>query len=165
MTTFSRIFFADYCFFLISSPLQKRNILSPGTNLLLLKLNILQSHSFRVFFHYKVSIPQQKSVCGLRVRIVCSRYTPRKACEYLKKCYEEFTEAFITFFGVWGHSFSTHTKFSEKVPFCTPRYAHVRVRIRGYEMVVFRKILCMYYTNDPYCKVARQKVGPAFLQY
>ena len=120
---------------------------------------------FQGFFHYKVSIPQQKRICELRVWIVCSRYTPRKACEYLKKCYEEFTEAFITFFGVWGHSFSTHTKFSEKVPFCTPRYAHVRVRIRGYEMVVFRKILCMYYTNDPYCKVARQKVGPAFLQY
>ena len=29
------------------------------------------------------------------------------------------------------HSFSTYTKFSEKLTFLTPRYAHVGVRIRG----------------------------------
>ena len=30
----------------------------------------------------------------------------------------------------WDHPFSTYAKFSEKLTFLTPRYAHVRVRIR-----------------------------------
>ena len=47
------------------------------------------------------------------------------------------------------HSFSTYAKFSEKLSFLTPRYAHVHVRMRGYEMMVFRKILDTYYMNDP----------------
>ena len=38
------------------------------------------------------------------------------------------------------HSFSTYAKFSEKLTFLTPWYA-VRVRIRGQEILVFRKIL------------------------
>ena len=29
------------------------------------------------------------------------------------------------------HSFSTYAKFSKKLAFLTPSYAHVRVRIRG----------------------------------
>ena len=45
------------------------------------------------------------------------------------------------------HSFSIYAKFSEKLTFLTPRYAFltpwyaVRVRIRGQEILVFRKIL------------------------
>ena len=31
----------------------------------------------------------------------------------------------------WDYSFTTYAKFSEKLTFLTPRYAHVRVRIRG----------------------------------
>ena len=44
---------------------------------------------------------------------------------------------------VRGHSFSTYAKFSEKLTF-TRWYAHVRVRIRGLEILVFRKMLCTY---------------------
>ena len=32
---------------------------------------------------------------------------------------------------IGDHSFSTYAKFSEKLIFLTPWYAHVRVRIRG----------------------------------
>ena len=32
---------------------------------------------------------------------------------------------------VKGHLFSTYAKFSEKLLFRTPRYAHVRMHIRG----------------------------------
>ena len=48
-----------------------------------------------------------------------------------------------------GYSFSTYAKFSEKLTFLTPSYAHVCVRIRGSEMLVFRKTLPTYYMNDP----------------
>ena len=47
-----------------------------------------------------------------------------------------------------GHPLSTYTKFSEKLTFLTPWYAHVRVRIRGLEMLVFRKILRVYLMDD-----------------
>ena len=47
-----------------------------------------------------------------------------------------------------GHPLSTYTKFSEKLTFLTLRYAHVRVRIRGLEMLVFRKILRVYLMDD-----------------
>ena len=39
------------------------------------------------------------------------------------------------------HPLSTYAKFSNKLIFLTPRYEHVRVRITGLEMLVFRKIL------------------------
>ena len=35
------------------------------------------------------------------------------------------------------HPFSTYAKFSEKLTFVTPRYAHVRVRIMGVRNVSF----------------------------
>ena len=35
------------------------------------------------------------------------------------------------------HSFSTYAKFSKKLIILAPLYAHVRVRIRGQEMLVF----------------------------
>ena len=38
---------------------------------------------------------------------------------------------------VRGHLLRTYAKFSEKLIFLTPRYAHVRVRIRGLEMLAF----------------------------
>ena len=47
-------------------------------------------------------------------------------------------------FFVWGHPLSTLVKFSEKLTFLAPWDAHVRVRIRRLEMLVFRKILCTY---------------------
>ena len=37
---------------------------------------------------------------------------------------------------LWGDPFSTY----KKLTFLTPWYAHVRVRIRGYEILTFRKI-------------------------
>ena len=45
-------------------------------------------------------------------------------------------------------SISTYTKFSEKLKFVTPWYARVRVRIRGFEKSVFRKILLTYLMDD-----------------
>ena len=41
-----------------------------------------------------------------------------------------------------------HAKCSEKLTFLTPWYAHVRVRNRGEERLVFRKILLTYQMND-----------------
>ena len=43
---------------------------------------------------------------------------------------------------------STYAKFSEKLTFLTLWYAHVRVCIRGLEMLVFRKILRAYLMDD-----------------
>ena len=48
-----------------------------------------------------------------------------------------------------GHLLRTYAKFSEKLIFLTPWYAHVRVRIRGLQMLVFRKILGTYLMDDP----------------
>ena len=48
----------------------------------------------------------------------------------------------------YGASISTCTKFSEKLIFLTPWYAHVRVRIRGLKIIVFRKFLRTYLVND-----------------
>ena len=39
------------------------------------------------------------------------------------------------------HSFISYGKSSGKLTFLTPWYAHVRVRFRGEEMLVFREIL------------------------
>ena len=38
---------------------------------------------------------------------------------------------------------------TEKLTFLTPWYAHVRVRIRGLEMLVFQKILHTYLMDGP----------------
>ena len=40
--------------------------------------------------------------------------------------------------------------FSENLTFLTPWYAHVRVRIRGLEMLVFQNILHTYLMDGPY---------------
>ena len=48
-----------------------------------------------------------------------------------------------------GHPLSRYAKSSEKLTFLTPWYAHVRVRIKGLEMSVFRKILRTYLMDDP----------------
>ena len=55
----------------------------------------------------------------------------------------------------WGHPLSTYAKFSEKLTFLTPWNAHVRVRIRGLEMLVFRKNLRTYLMDSPYSDAAR----------
>ena len=47
------------------------------------------------------------------------------------------------------HRLSTYVKFSEKLIFLTLWYTHVRVCIRGLEMLVFRKILRTYLMDDP----------------
>ena len=47
------------------------------------------------------------------------------------------------------HPLSTYAKFSEKLTFLTPWYVHVRVYIRGLEMLVFRNILRTYLMDDP----------------
>ena len=44
---------------------------------------------------------------------------------------------------------STYAKFSEKLTFLTPWYAHVRVHTRGLEMLAFRKILRTYLMDNP----------------
>ena len=50
----------------------------------------------------------------------------------------------VKFIAVGYHPFNKYAKFSEKLIFLTPRYGHVHVRIRGQEMLVFRKILRTY---------------------
>ena len=50
---------------------------------------------------------------------------------------------------VRGNPLSTYVKFSEKLTFLTPWYAHLRVLIRGLEMLVFQKILHTYLMDDP----------------
>ena len=48
-----------------------------------------------------------------------------------------------------GSSIKYARKFSEKVTFLTPWYAHVRVPIRGLEMLIFQKILDTYLIDGP----------------
>ena len=48
-----------------------------------------------------------------------------------------------------GHPLRTDVKISEKLTFLTTWYALVRVRIIGLEILVFRKILRTYLTDDP----------------
>ena len=47
------------------------------------------------------------------------------------------------------HPLSTYANFFEKLTFLTPWYAHVRVRIRGLEMLVFQKILRTFLMDGP----------------
>ena len=47
------------------------------------------------------------------------------------------------------HPLSTYAKFSKKLTFLTLWYAHLRVRIRGLEMLVSRKILSKYLMDGP----------------
>ena len=42
------------------------------------------------------------------------------------------------------HSFTTYAKLSEKLTFRTPWYAHIRVRIRGLQMLVSQRISRAY---------------------
>ena len=51
-----------------------------------------------------------------------------------------------------GHPLSTFAKFSEKLTFLIPWYAHVRVCLRGLEMLVSRKILRTYLMDSPWIK-------------
>ena len=55
-----------------------------------------------------------------------------------------YKNIFIAIITIRDHPFSTYAKFSEKLTFQTPLFAHVRVRIKGSEMLVFRKILRTY---------------------
>ena len=48
-----------------------------------------------------------------------------------------------------GSFIITYAEFSKKLTFLTSWYAHVRVRIRGSQMLVFRNILPTYSMNDP----------------
>ena len=48
-----------------------------------------------------------------------------------------------------GHPLSTYEKCSKKLTFLTAWYAHVRERIRGLEMLVFRNIFRTYLMDDP----------------
>ena len=55
-----------------------------------------------------------------------------------------------------GDPLSMSTKFSKKLTFLTPWYIHVRVRIRGFEMLGFMEILCTYLMDDPKMKTKHQ---------
>ena len=63
-------------------------------------------------------------------------------------CHAEL-ESVKQYFTIRDHPVSTYTKFSEKLTFLTPRYAHVPVRIKRLEIMVFRKILRTYSMDDP----------------
>ena len=65
---------------------------------------------------------------------------------FISLCLESLV---IAVFGIRGHSLSTYAKFSEKLTFLTPWYAHVRVRIRGLKMLIAQKILRTYLMDDP----------------
>ena len=43
-----------------------------------------------------------------------------------------------------AHSISPYTKFSEKLTYLSPLYTHVRKRITGKEVLIFRKSLHTY---------------------
>ena len=58
---------------------------------------------------------------------ICKKY---RRGSYLKKNYHRCRITTAD----WDHSFSTYAKFSEKLTFLTPWYAHVSVRIRGWKM-------------------------------
>ena len=45
-----------------------------------------------------------------------------------------------------GYEKTKHTKFSEKLTFLTPWYAHVRVWNMGQKMLVFQKIWCALFS-------------------
>ena len=49
-----------------------------------------------------------------------------------------------------GHLLSAHAKFYEELTSLTIWYAHVRVRIRGLEILLFRKIMCTHLMDDPF---------------
>ena len=49
----------------------------------------------------------------------------------------------------WDHPSGMHAKFPEKLTFLTRCYAQMCVRIRGKEIIAFRKILRTYYVDDP----------------
>ena len=58
-----------------------------------------------------------------------------------------FQRIYLLFFqmSVWNlnlvrdHPFSTYAKYSEKLTFLTPLYAHIHAHIRGLEMLAFQK--------------------------
>ena len=82
--------------------------------------------------------------------LACHSEHSKRNCLKTKK--HDFVEAFVimenlTFrkvHNVRDHLFSTYAKFLEKLTFLTPWYAHELVRIRGWEMLVFREILRTY---------------------
>ena len=55
--------------------------------------------------------------------------------------------------GTRGHLLSTYTKFSEKLIFLTPWYAHVRARVRGLEILVFSEIFAYVLNGWPHNRV------------
>ena len=64
-----------------------------------------------------------------------------------------------------GHPLSTYAKFSEKLTFLTLWYGHVYVRIKGLEMLVFRKILRTYLMDDPLGKSTKFQFGFLIPEY
>ena len=54
-----------------------------------------------------------------------------------------------------------HAKFSEKRTFLTPWYAHVRVRIRGLELFVFRKIWRALFSSNTHFEICPFALLPA----
>ena len=55
----------------------------------------------------------------------------------------------LTYLSVKGSSIKYVRRIFRKTNISTRWYAHLRVRIRGLEMLVFRKILCTYLMDDP----------------
>ena len=63
-------------------------------------------------------------------------------------CHAEL-ESVKQYFTIRDHPVSTYTKFSEKLTFLTPRYAHVPVRIKRFRNNGFPKNLRTYSMDDP----------------
>ena len=61
----------------------------------------------------------------------------------------EYGESNLNLILYGGGPLSTFAKFSEKLTFPSSWYAHVRVRIRGSQMLVFRKMLRTYLMDGP----------------
>ena len=62
---------------------------------------------------------------------------------------KECQQVTVKFKGFRGHPLSTYAKFSDRLIFLTPCYAHVRVRIRELDILVFRKTLRTYLMDHP----------------
>ena len=73
---------------------------------------------------------------------VCPEFFSGTGCRAYFRGY--FIEPSIGGSNVRDHSISMYAEFSEKLTFLTHSYADLRVRIRGLEILVFRKSLCTY---------------------
>ena len=83
----------------------------------------------------------------MRQFLVSSTYKDLSNANWFKEYIDQESLGMVKNFEHRGHPFRMYAKISEKAIFLTPWYAHVRMRIKEYEMLVFRKVLRTYSIN------------------